>query len=352
MSFPSYYFILLKVGRRLRKLEQFKKQMGQFENFTVIYDGLVDDATKIICSARNEIDLYWKQIIDIKTKNSTVALKGAPFNMTQSLSGNGLLNYLTSTKRVMARNSEVSVPHVPPRHRISLPVKYMHSILQSASSTIRTDISIRLFDFERNVQHCWSEVITTADYKYVWEQFHEYLTSAMNYYINDPVGMSRALITILKMIQVWDQCACRQHPLLRTHKLGIETGFFKMLLVVSKKELEIVNQLEEYFLSRERAPNSCLLENKPTHVSFSVNFAQQSPDMESLRKIILEEGMQRAAEKTLEVRKARSLCESLRTIISRMNCKYYKNHDDREEHSSSCERCCLENEVNKNLISI
>lgn len=232
-------------------------------DLTPVYDSLVQDAAKIISTARNKIDQHWKNTIDRAKNNATVALKGAEFNTSQSLSGNGLLNYLTSSSRVKASHSEVAVPPVPPRHRISLRQKYAHSIPESAISNICPDISIKLFDFEVNVWQSWINVISVSDSEYVWRKFHEYLNSAMAYYGKDPVSMSRAVITTLKMIQVWDQCVCSVYPMLKSYKLGIEPTFIEMLLVTTKEELEMVNALETYFQLRDMGPNSYILEEKP-----------------------------------------------------------------------------------------
>lgn len=303
------------------------------------------DATCSITSARSKIDLFWKSIIDSAKKSSLVALSGSHFHMTQSLSGNGLLDYLTSSSSINAQKYNVSVPNVPPRHRSSLREKYIHSIQQSASSTFSTDTSIKLFDFERNVRQNWSYSITSTDYEYVWRKFNEYLGSAMSYYSGDPVGMSRCITTALKMIQVWDQCVCNDYPLLRSYKIGIKTDFIKMLLVATQEELEIVNALEEYFLKREQASNACLLEEIPSNDSFSVRFVEQSFDMESLRTVILQEGRVRAEAKIKEVEAARLYCASLRTRIQKLNHTYYVGDWGVETHAPYCNLCSLTREV-------
>lgn len=291
--------------------------------------------------------MNWKKIIDAAKNNSVVALTGAEFDMTQSLSGNGLLNYLTSSRDVQVKKYDVPIPHVPPRHRINLQKKYIHNIPQSVPPVFGLDISIILFDFERNVWQNWNDVISLEDSDYVWKMYHEYLNSAFTYYKNDPVGMSRLIITTLKMIQVWDQCVGRQYPLVKEHKIGIQPTFVHMLLVTTKEELDIVNTLEAYFQMRENAPNSSLLEQRPDFDSFAVRFAAQSADMETLRELILEEGRKCAEQKMDEVRKAKLYCESLRAKISGLTHTYYTiRYNPREQaHYGSCELCKLESEV-------
>lgn len=301
-----------------------------------VYATLLSDANKIVTDARNKIDRHWKSIIDNAKKRSIILTTGAPFNISQSLSGNGLLDYLTRPSVINGSKCTVSIPHVPPRHRISLYDKYTHSFDQS-----ETSMGVMLFDFERNVRENWSNIITSSDYEYVWMKTDKYLCAAMGYYGSDPVGMSRAIVTILQIIKVWDHCVCKEYPLLRSYKIGIKTDFIRTLLVVTKDELEIVNTLETYFLSRDRAPNSCLLEEAPHRDSFSVRFAEQSPEMESLREKILQEGTQRAQDKIKAVEAAKLYCASLRAKMSRMNHDYCENYNYR----SWCELCRLTREV-------
>lgn len=278
---------------------------------------------------------------------------GSKFKLTQSLSGNGLLNYLNSSNIVEAKNTGVGIPDVPPRHLISVRERYNHIIPRSAASIIeRLQLSTMLFDFERNVSQNWSTIISVADTEYVWQKFDEYLNAAITHYNYDPVGMSRAIITALKMIQVWDKCVCSQYPTLSQHKIGIDSSFMKLLLAVTKEYIETVNDLEAYFQSRELAPYPSLLEKSPTSTSFSVRFAEQSNAMENLRIQILNEGRERAQAKVQEVQKARLYCDSLRARINNMNHTYYVNRFDDTMHSSSCEKCSLTEEVIENFVTI
>lgn len=326
--------------------QRFRDTNKENSDLTDMYDSLVDNATKIIKSAREQVDRQWNHIVDTALKKSTVTLLGADFKTGQSLIGSGLGEFLSASVNINAEKTTVSVPHVPPRHRLNVRKKHVHTIPDATSSKFCTDTSIQLFDFERNVLHNWSDVITVDDHEYVWNTFHKYSNSALVYYSNDPVGISRCILTMLKMIQVWDKLVCVQYPLLRSYKIGIDTAFVGMLLVPSKEELAIVDYVSDYFAARQQAPNSSLLEEKPNTSSFAVQFAEQSPDMERLRADILDEGQRHVDDKMREVEAARSYCQSLRDEIVKMRHEYSTDGID-SSHLQHCYRCMLTQTVRK-----
>jgi len=110
-----------------------------------------------------------------------------------------------------------------------------------------------------------------------------YLTTAGKFYkkTKDPLGGSRMILTLLKLNQILDRLACKKFPLLIEHSSYFKPEIINCLLLPSKFELGVAQELVEYFHHRDEKATFPALINQLTITedSFAVRFAQRDEGM-------------------------------------------------------------------------
>lgn len=150
------------------------------------------------------------------------------------------------------------------------------------------------------------------------EHFENFLRDELKFYLSiyavesdsnqtemeDPFGVSRMLLTLLKLICVLDEKATAKYPLFKEHKLGINPTHIQSLLLPLKSNMQLAAELEEYFIRRQspRLP-SLIGETQISEHSYSVRHAQRSHEMQECKRALSE-----IASKTENEREKNLMC--------------------------------------------
>lgn len=172
-----------------------------------------------------------------------------------------------------------------------------------------------MYDFERNVGY-WQHSIGSADGRYVWEGFLKYYKLGKEFYKYDCVGYSRFILTLLKIIRLWEEVVCERYPLLLEHRAGVDLTVGKDLLLTNRMDLVALAKIETYFLRRDKKATfpSLIEEVSPTMESFSHRFVDNlgsGQKFRDVRNYILNWGQKQVEKKLVEVGEARRKCQIL-----------------------------------------
>jgi len=132
----------------------------------------------------------------------------------------------------------IPIPPTPTRHR-----DYLVPFDSNAFVREKNEIGTVLNDFEKSISY-WESI--NLNWKYVWTVFNKYLETAREFYTNDPVGTSRMILTLLKVIKIWDKAVCLKFPILLQHRAGVDLSVCQDLILPIKGDLESLSQVEGY----------------------------------------------------------------------------------------------------------
>lgn len=153
-----------------------------------------------------------------------------------------------------------------------------------------TDKQLRLMQFENWVLYELNLDVDTIDSESIRKHSFTYASVTGKMYENDPLGTSKMILVQLKLLAILDGIACRKYPLLNKHRTGINPAVINALLLPQRIDMQVADELEEYYKERNQSTGPSLIEeNKITDASFSASFAAQNEEMQKLRKEILHE---------------------------------------------------------------
>ena len=186
-----------------------------------------------------------------------------------------------------------------------------------------------------------------------------YTELAQANYSGRPEEMSLMLLTVLELWIALDKCSIAQVGLLQEFEPGFPETLFDSLLLPKKKHLIRLHSAERYLASRrERATSkSChAFELFADPKSLGVRYFDQSPKHRQLRVKIEAEAALAKSNKLSEYAAKRGQYENLIREAASKVCQYEKwySYRGQEEtmHSSSCNKCALENAARDISIAI
>lgn len=202
----------------------------------------------------------------------------------------------------------------------------------------KTEVNLRLVDLEQWILYHSDGV--EIDAKTLRDLSDLYAEAAEPFYDGDPLATSIMVLVRLKLISMLDKIACNEIPLMLEFRSGINPNIIRTLLLHHRIDLQVANELEEYFTERYNgASGPSLIEDKTvSEVSFAAEYAARNAEMQSLRIKILEktenqiEQLQRQYTKTVN-----ELCE-LRSRERKLEHKIYTGFG---EKCHNCKKCQL-----------
>ncbi|KAK3374532.1 hypothetical protein B0T24DRAFT_577590 [Lasiosphaeria ovina] len=181
------------------------------------------------------------------------------------------------------------------------------------------------------------------------ELMEAYYMRASAAYGGIPGALSIMYMVIVELWITMDKIAGREIPLLLDYDPGFPSDAFHSLLLEREEEMRRLHAVENYLsFRRARAPNSyrSAFAGFGCDDSFAVRFYHTSVEHHRLRREIEDWGAETKAEKLEEYEKMRAKYNSLAATYNATSCEYYWNHQWQEEtHSSGCQRCRLEREM-------
>ncbi|KAI2469049.1 hypothetical protein F4781DRAFT_395603 [Annulohypoxylon bovei var. microspora] len=141
-----------------------------------------------------------------------------------------------------------------------------------------------------------------------------YFRAALDQYKGNPETTSIMVLTILELWVACDRSAVQICSLLKKYNPGIPVGLLENLNLPLKKQMERLQKLEEYLLTRESQANYTsydVFQNFGGIHSFSVQYFDQSAEHQELLAVIEENARRAREEKRNEFREKRCRYQDL-----------------------------------------
>lgn len=203
-------------------------------------------------------------------------------------------------------------------------------------------LGLHLYDIER-----WVEISLKFNGFYRPESLLEilsaYLNKATEYYKKDPVGNSRMILTVIKIVCVLDQIACQQYPILKMHHIGFDTQIFEWLLLPKATDITYAYLLIDYIQKRNNKSSylSLIDPDIKNRDSFAQKYAENYDEINTIKKKLLSVMEQQIKEKYIEIKKARKEYEKYKIQIENSLCNYIEKIIGFPEHCENCHKCYL-----------
>lgn len=135
-----------------------------------------------------------------------------------------------------------------------------------------------------------------------------------------------------------DICATHVRHLLVSYKPGCSLDFAQNLLLPTVEQMQRLSKVEDYIANRESTAKY------PSSESFSAQYFDQSPALQTLLAAIIACGEQEKIAKIQELARLRQEYERLMTLSRKTNCQStevvvdWANNIKKEQHSPSCQK--------------
>lgn len=347
---------IAKMARRIEKLQdEYTTIMAirdDISNFDDIFKRVLDDTKKTVAQIRSKID---DQIKTLETKVSDEAhllpLTGLSILDDSKQRIPTLNKYIETRKMDIKKIKHINQP------QIKL-VKRHYEKQRPPDETAFNgddDMTAFLYDIE------WFILYETHldPIEMIGEQIKNlidnYVRHASTVYKNtDKLGISRMILTRLKLLALLDRVACNDHPMLLQHRPSVNLLWFDELLLPQRVDMEVAYELEQYFRGRhDKGSFPGLIEsNQIDGVSFSVRYARDSYEMQQLRDEIVTMGDEKVAEKKMEWERERDNIADLRRRREQLlSCDQHTNRHGYTHHCYYCKRCSLDRQIDNSKIS-
>lgn len=358
--------MLAKLGRRVKKLQKMTcdKQSKFAEEIVYLWSSTLKFAHFVVASFNEKMREIWNE-----TCAATSSDIIEPVSRTKNEFQDDLLHYIPWLSDFIAK--QASSTTISPKSKFSKAEKAVPPQPQPSSSpshgkagtfeiverfqTIdkimeysehlqcKVQRRVWLYDTENFIKYQVenAEVPTsTASLQYfsklVLDLLVAYIKQAVPHYTSrnwpyceNPVGFSQILLVTLKAIQILDQIAVKQHPLLLQYKSGVNLTVFDKLLFPHQEDMKLLDEILDYFRKRDlTAQFPGILENLLTDLSensFATRYAERCEVMGRVHKKIVHDINESIKEKLGQVERIRGECLKLR--------------DDLEKKQNSCESC-------------
>ncbi|KJZ71036.1 hypothetical protein HIM_09563 [Hirsutella minnesotensis 3608] len=210
------------------------------------------------------------------------------------------------------------------------------------------------------IQHNIERKTACADLNVAMQR---YWMLAEKHYHWSPVSSSRAILTCLDLFKAADQAACRHHELLRKYDPKMPFRLFQALHVPSKRDMERLRLVEEYFVSREDAAkfdSPCVYTSWGKPRCFAALFFDSSEHHQKQLLKIKEESRSQEKAKMEEFRKRKAEYRAAIAAADRLehdreaaNCtEHVRGSMDGSSATMPCAKCKKNHEANNMKIKI
>lgn len=353
--------MLAKMARRIEKLNKAAPNWTEIQLKTVsqtisaLFDHTIQESKKVITSVRRHIDRRIEQIHQNQNDIDNVIEPLKCLNFEADVCHSilpELMKYLCerSTATNGAESFECEVKSYSRYFKDNWPESETAlKVLKNEANNGVEGLEERLFwtDFENSVLYSSDVNGKSCDVLRYWAL--KYMKYSKCMYVNNQLLTSRMILVCLKIIQTMDERLCNETQLLQKHKTGINPEIFDALLLPQRIDMDIVNQLDEYFNRRNDIATdpSLIGEKVASNDSFSVKYAKRTNAMKTLRKQIQDRDEQNVQKKRLEWENGRQRADNLREHIKKlppcdilMGTKYVKLCSPQ-----ICERCKKSDEI-------
>ena len=214
-------------------------------------------------------------------------------------------------------------------------------------SSVPLERTIRLYDFE-----CWvaQHLPTVQDDRNLLDfevALTEYKRFALQHYKGDPERTSVAFLTIFEIWMTIDRVTTAWEPELLKYSPEIPENVLEYLLLPRRDQMERLSRVETYLTGRHltsRGKSSIFYDTTDPN-SFVNWFVNQSTPMKGLLHDMKMDAERQRRAKQKEISEVNAEYQSLKCRIEREICDKRLEHGIVWQHSPSCEKCKLEQEL-------
>lgn len=264
---------LAKLARRIEKLSTNSDSLKELS------ERIISNACNVIHETRLNIDKQIEKMQTIDERQSKLPpLKNLDFEADINQTVETLRKYLRQPMIEPNNNSSNDMLNIKTYKRFQnkhIDLRQFHK----CSDVIQLNLAIS--DFEHQILYRTN--IENFDSKP-----HElrtfciaYIQCAERFYGNDPLGHSKMVLVLLKMLAMLDEIATKAYPMLLEHRSGINPNIINSLLLPSFSDMKIAHELEMYFRKRNKKAKfpSLIEESEVTPQSFSARLDVQDEQM-------------------------------------------------------------------------
>lgn len=344
--------IMAKLGRRIEKMTNMTDQLNENldEEIQEMKVSSIHEAKATIKAIRTKVDAQINKLQSDDEKNSNLSpLNDLDFEKDAIQKVLKLEDYVNERiKMKMSTEDTENHPKSAPkyvRHNFELfnapPTHYFKGFKDS------TEAQIRLMDFENWALYQLkldddNDIVSAETIRI--DSFL-YASTAEKIYENDQHSKSKMILVRLKLLAILDSIACRQYPLLKQHRSGVNPNVIKTLLLPQRIDMKVADELEEYFKIRNKASNPSLIEErKITGTSFGAKFAAKDEEMQRVRNQILHETEQNIEDLRKEWSEGRIKVQSLRLQMTGL--MHEKRFTKKNKYvCQNCKLCKLKKQI-------
>lgn len=287
--------MLAKMARRIEKLHSLvvlldndypNKFDALPDGFEETYNATLDESKLVIFKVKERLDRQIDQIQSTDEDRSTLdQLSDLHFEEDVRQKVPKLRKHLTDRQKQLSTPNDQLGDKLILKLYSRVPIASVDPPALNQFDKLKSPIDIGIFlcDFENwilytvyDINGCRPETLRSLSFSY--ERI------ATKHYKDDPLGFSRMVLTLLKILTLLDKIATLVHPQIKKHRPGISQGIFENLLLPQYEDFDIAYVLKKYFGKRaERAKYPSLIEEeKVSNASFANRFAAKSEEMQDI----------------------------------------------------------------------
>jgi hypothetical protein len=217
---------------------------------------------------------------------------------------------------------------------------------------ISKDQRIAIADFELSVEkYLESWVAASTDNEHAVDVIasciQQYFDGTKDLYGVNPEDNSIMILTIMDLWVALDTFTIRQCPLLKQYSPEIPSGFLHSLLLHRSSTLKRALHIEDYLCRRhnDALGVTSIFSNSVNDSCFAVKYFRTSENLQRLYDEISTHAQQERANKRAELASLNQRSTSLLATASGIDHERSKDTSGREVHSSTCQKCRLENQA-------
>ncbi|XP_065673543.1 uncharacterized protein LOC124806063 isoform X2 [Hydra vulgaris] len=350
--------MLSKVSRRIKKLKNYIdnfQQNMELSNQTITWIYIVfKNGCDILQKKRDVADRRWINHAKTCCKISKINVLKLRLSehTTHNLKQVAVTRIDQAFKRKEIPKMEVKIPECVNRWN-NKTLLFDITFLKNTNQNQNDETEIKLYDFEVWVRMVlWKDFTLNITQFYensskIFELFCKYFEISLNFYANDPIGLSRMVLTLLLITAALDSIAIKKNPLLALYHSSFEDKYFDSLITPLLEDMKYLQSVRDYFTKRNASGiNSSIISTNVNMNSFGPRLAKENETMQQIRKDIL-----LYAQKQRENKK-NELEQSLKKYYSLME-KYYKSeHFHDIKYNLYCFKCEILNKANTIKIDV
>ena len=319
--------MIKKLAKRVYKLSNLGGENNKQVSITI------EKCTQTIQRVSSLIHTNWQQIIKNSKSSTQIDLKNLTIHDLEHESPN-LNKYYEKNNYKQA----IVIKELPKLNRNYINAAFPYNYFEDEFSVIE------LYDFEtwiwKNLNSNSNEFTEVCLAENIFSLFKTYLRAAKKFYVHDPLGYSRLILTSTKIVCVLDELATSEFPMLLEHKIGFDEKPLESLLLPNLNEIQLTLHLAKYITKRNRGCNPSLVSKcLCSSESFAVKYAQIDEQMQTTKQKILKQTAIDIEKKQLEVKAIVNLFET----FNHAKCNSHNN----SRQKRNCTNCSFKNFIVK-----